>query len=1103
MPKYTPEDRFSFVSNASSLDTETFGVVRFNAEVGISMPYDFDVTLVSDNAEVDLSEVLSSTARFTVHREKGGDVHYRGIIAQFDQLHRYGDYVFYRAHLVPKLWWLSLTHHNQVCLNRTVPQIVEIALKDAGLTALDFEFRLRGSYEPLEYVCQYNESHLDFVSRWLEREGIYYYFEQTEQGEKVIFTDTNIAHPDLPLGEQLRYVPPIGMAQPDEVEVVSGFICRQRQLPQRVYLKDHNYRRPSLGITGGAEVDRQGRGTDFLYGEHFATPEEGDRLARIRAEELNCRKREFVGESDIPFIAPGYTFSLLEHYRQDFRQRYLVTRITHEGNQVGHLVPSIREGLPEREQTIYYRNSFSAIPATVQYRPERDTPRPRIAGTLHAVIDAEGSGQYAELDDQGRYKVRLPFDEASDHQEGKASAWLRMMQPYANRKGGMQFPLTKGTEVLLTFIDGDPDRPVIAGAVANPETPSPVTSANQTESVIQTGGENKIRIEDRKGKERVIMESPTANSWVRIGAPNDPPNPLEVAEGAEIAGWSDTDGDWRLMSKGAPVGSKKAAAADDRTSVTYRVTKQIGVQAGEYQARGSDGTTEFPLGDTLNRGIDYTIDDETWQLKWPPSGTASYPVELTFVQTGTFDLSGPRTKDFPVSIRSYEATLDDGTTTHDLGATLKTSTTFSDGTRTWHLSAAPASDEEFPTELEFWREVTVRLDVKTSEKVVDQDLGAGIRLRSQDNIWLEAEGKYANYMAGLPTGELSGPEDLRSLINKMYSYADGFQPTGMKPYSGGFPDTADTDKKKWQHLVDNAQVTLAEGDTFNAQNGNIYDFGGYWNYNLGNSYEENHMQQAGVTLNDGELTNDKAARGGPLPGTILCSSIGNLDNDTWITKTIGGAEYDYKKDTKSLAVECSTREESHAHGKKTYEYVYGGRSEETKYTGQGRKVAHSWSEKGQSAEESYDPTTGALLSYEFKDHKHFTYEASIPTYPRLKISTCASAVLDTSISIAANQKIIVDFDASLNFKLSGGLGMDFQLFQKPFELKYNQTSGKFEYHGPGSKLDKEAALKAEKEEMVLGALTTHVYSEMFAMGKNTAEVTKTDVKMAMGYMFNL
>jgi type VI secretion system VgrG family protein len=525
MSKYLPEKRFSFISSSHSVDSETFGVVQFTGSEGISIPYEFDIMLVSDNANINLDDMLASPVKFTIHRKNGTDADFHGMLDSFEQLHKYDNYIFYRAHLVPRLWWLSITHHNQVCLSKTVPEIIELALKDSSLHKGDFEFKLRSTYKPIGYVCQYNESHFNFISRWLEREGIYYFFDHQGPNEKIVFADSNIAHTILP---DVNYIPPDGLAGKENLEILTAFICRQKQLPQKIMLKDYNYERPSLDVKGFADVDERGKGIDYIYGESFPDSEEGNRLASIRAEIHNSRRREFIGESSVPFLSPGYIFTLNGHYRIDFNQQYLVTGITHEGNQVGYLLPGITQGLKGYENNIYYRNSFTSIPASIQYRSELKAKKSRISGTLNAVIDAEGSGQYAELDNYGRYKVRLPFDESSEHRSGKASTYLRMLQPYANQKGGMQFPLTKGTEILLTFIDGDPDRPVIAGAIANPETPSPVSARNQTEAVIQTGGNNKIRIEDKKGKERIIMESPTSDSWVRIGASNDPPAPSTV-----------------------------------------------------------------------------------------------------------------------------------------------------------------------------------------------------------------------------------------------------------------------------------------------------------------------------------------------------------------------------------------------------------------------------------------------------------------------------------------------------------------------------------------------------------------------------------------------
>jgi len=163
-----------------------------------------------------------------------------------------------------------------------------------------------------------------------------------------------------------------------------------------------------------------------------------------------------------------------------------------------------------------YKNTFDCIPADVVFRPLRRTEWPSIHGFVNATIDGAGSNQYAEIDDHGRYKVKLPFD-LSDKKDGKASRYIRMMQPYAGGGMGMHFPLHKGTEVALGFVDGDPDRPIILGALVNPETASPVSGANQTQSKIHTGGGNSFTIEDTAGTQSMVMHTPSGNTSISIG----------------------------------------------------------------------------------------------------------------------------------------------------------------------------------------------------------------------------------------------------------------------------------------------------------------------------------------------------------------------------------------------------------------------------------------------------------------------------------------------------------------------------------------------------------------------------------------------------------
>ncbi len=532
--------RFSFKSSA--LPESTFDLVSFNGSEGLSKFYRFEVTLLSDDDQIDLDKVVQSRATLTINREQG-DILIHGIFTVFDQQDTSHGRTRYHAVITPAVWRMTITHHNQIFLDKTVPQIVEAAIKDGGFTSLDYEIRVSARYPKLEYVCQYDESHADFIFRLMEREGIYYYFEQGEEQEKLIITDALGVHGYMSAGSKLSYSPVSGLDEAYRDEVVKALVCSRKIMPKRVLLKDYNYRKPLLDLEAQSIVSENGQGDVYIYGEHFQTPDDGARLAKIRAEELKCRARSYYGESLVPFLRPGYIFTLQGHNRTDCNISYLITDVTHNGDQSFMLTSGLGMNPSSRDQTTHYRNSFTAISSSMQFRPERITPRARFYGTIHAHIDASGSGKYAEIDSHGRYKVKLPFD-LNDPAGGKASSWIRMSQPYAGDSYGMHFPLHKGTEVLLTYIDGDPDRPIIAGAVPNPVTESPVTSANNTQCRITTAGGNKFHIEDQQGGERMLMLTPQSNTWFRMGAPNDPPrwgkpSVLKQADGGGGSGGGD------------------------------------------------------------------------------------------------------------------------------------------------------------------------------------------------------------------------------------------------------------------------------------------------------------------------------------------------------------------------------------------------------------------------------------------------------------------------------------------------------------------------------------------------------------------------------------
>jgi len=515
--------KLKFHFTTSAVAENTFFVLDFQGREALSELFQFDLVLASAKRGLDPATLLGEPATFTI-ASQSGTLPFCGVLTLFCQEQQVQNYVLYRARLTSPLARLAVTAHNQIFLDKTLQQFLDLVLTDGGLAPdMDFSFKLVESYPSREYVCQYNESHFAFISRWMEREGLYYFFDQTPQGQgKLVVTDTNTAHTTMPRAGELRYAPPSGLQAAHGDEIATAFSLKQSPMPRNVRVKDWNYRTPDMEVQGAAAVDPNGRGEFFYYGDHLLTPTQGERLAKVRAQELLCRQERYQGQSSAPFLRAGFTVTLTNHYREDFNQEYLITGVEHRGSQRSYLTQIMNTGQGQ-DESILYDNTFTAIPARVQFRPQRITAWPRFSGVMHAHIDAAGSGEYAEVDEQGRYKVVLPFD-LSGRKDGLASSWVRMAQPYGGADHGLHFPLHKGAEVLLACEEGDPDRPLILAAAPNPLFPSLVTEKNQTQSRITTGSGNAILLEDLAGQQHILLHSPKQESYVRLGAVADPPS---------------------------------------------------------------------------------------------------------------------------------------------------------------------------------------------------------------------------------------------------------------------------------------------------------------------------------------------------------------------------------------------------------------------------------------------------------------------------------------------------------------------------------------------------------------------------------------------------
>lgn len=471
---------FTLRSDSGELDTAI--VVGFHGSETISGIYQFDVGVkVPSSTVIDLDAVLDAEAVFTL--EHDGTEHKRhGLLRSFEMRQTAGNYSYYEASLVPRVWRLSLYPTNEVFVGpdfQTVDGILDTVLARGGFSnGNDFDLSgLTASYPDRDYTCQFGETDLAFISRLMERDGIWYYFEQGADAEKLMLCD-DAAYPALASDAIFAVTPDDN----NRYATVQSWVCRKQRMPREVVLRDYNYTQPSLDVSGTAEVDPNGLGSVFVYGDNFSTGEEGARLAQVRAEELACRKTLFHGQGAIPAFAAGHTFALTGNPAQGGAwndRNYLLLAVTHEGENLDN--PANAANNRPR-----YSNSFTAMPTDLQFRAERTTPKPRFDGTMTAVVYAESAtSALAEVNETGHYRVRLPFDRAGSDGE-KASHWIRMAQPYAGEEQGMYFPLKANTEVLLTFINGDPDRPIIAGAVPNGAGISLLTSETANQATIAT-----------------------------------------------------------------------------------------------------------------------------------------------------------------------------------------------------------------------------------------------------------------------------------------------------------------------------------------------------------------------------------------------------------------------------------------------------------------------------------------------------------------------------------------------------------------------------------------------------------------------------------------
>ncbi len=488
---------YTFTADALSDPVE---VVRFEGVEEISTLFRFEITIATSNPNLAFDDLVGAPGQLTL--QVGDEPRYvHGLVLALAQ-HQIGKKLsYYQITLVPELWKAHKKQTFRIFQEMSTSDIIDQVLTDLGLAASDYRLSLQEKYSPREYCVQYRESDWDFLSRLMEEDGIFCFFEHSDGAHTLVIADSTSAYGPIAGDSSIRFHAPAGALV--QSEHISQFRFRQAVRPDKVTLRDYNFKNPTLSL----EKDNKGETASGIevydYPGDYAKPAEGSTLASLRVEQWQVAAKMATGDSACVRFTPGHTFSLVEHPRGDFNAGYLFVRIEHRGAQ-----PNMGEEAGEEEEN--YANRFLCIPEEVPYRPPHRTPKPKIYGVQTAIVTGP-SGEEIHTDEHGRIKVQFHWDREGKNDD-KSSCWMRVRQMWSGPGWGGLFIPRIGQEVVVEFLEGDPDRPLVAGTVYHGANVPPYTLPDEkTKSTIKSNssmggkGFNEFYFEDKKGQEEVYL----------------------------------------------------------------------------------------------------------------------------------------------------------------------------------------------------------------------------------------------------------------------------------------------------------------------------------------------------------------------------------------------------------------------------------------------------------------------------------------------------------------------------------------------------------------------------------------------------------------------
>lgn len=485
-------------------------LMSFSASEGLSRPFEYQVEFLSPKPDLKLEDFLGQSMTVAMHLPGEARRHFNGLVAQFYQSgRRTRQFFHYQAVLRPWFWFLS---HNQNCRifqnMRPLEIVTEVAGKHGAIVQL--RKQCQATYAMREYCVQYRESDMHFIARLLEQEGIYYYFQHQAGGHEMVLCDSPSSHQSYPGYPTINYG--ANWAESDHGEFIQTWRIGTQVLPTSVVLQDFDYLQPASPLSASGHVPRGhalSKHEVFDYPGGYRKPDEGKSYAQIRAEEGQAGFVLASGDTDARGMSAGYTFKAksLPDASQDKEYLVLSTDIyLEEGLQIG--------GDEGGEGT--FKCQFQAMPTSHVFRPQRATPRPLIPGPQTATVVGPAGKPY-QTDEHGRVKVLFHWDrEGQKVKNETCSCWIRVSQPWAGKGFGMINIPRIGDEVVVSFLEADPDQPLITGRVYNKDFPPPYELPEQaavTGVLTRSMGKdardlaNELRFNDDPSKEYIWLQA--------------------------------------------------------------------------------------------------------------------------------------------------------------------------------------------------------------------------------------------------------------------------------------------------------------------------------------------------------------------------------------------------------------------------------------------------------------------------------------------------------------------------------------------------------------------------------------------------------------------